>query len=257
MRTPKITRKLSFALPNAISKPSLQNPTSKSPAQKRPKATGQNPKTAPAALLNRIDLTPAINDLTNAVNREAWLTRAIETLRPEFAAQEHPLPAIVRASVGFTKSRKAVAECWHSSNSSDSVHEIFIKPTVDMAASMEVFKILAHELCHAALPAGTAHKRPFAALGARMLMEGSPKHMLGGEAFTTRWQDAVTRLGPIPAGQLIDPTNVSNASRTSAKKRKLKVSCTECAMTFRIAEKWYKEGFQCPDRDCTGLMEVD
>src|SRR5688500_14729498 len=124
-----------------------------------------------------------------------------------------------------------------------------------MEDPMETFGILAHELCHAALPQGTGHKRPFVDLAHRMLIEGDPKHMLHGDASVTRWPAPLTVLRPFPPATMVDPVNASTGGAKNPKKRKHKMVCTHCSMTFRPAEKWISPGLQCPDRDCIGLME--
>lgn len=243
------------------SKSSVQIPSSKSSAQKRSKSSSQNAKAKsssqnPTALVASNPALLPTSSTTLAENREAWLSRAIELLRPEFAAVGSPLPEIVRASIGWTRSRKALAECWSSEASTEKVHEIFVIPTNDMNDPMAIFGILCHELCHAALPDGTAHKKPFVELGHKMLLEGPAKYLNGGDEFKKRWEEPLRALGPIPAKPMVAPHNSSRGGSGNPKKRKLKMTCGECGMTFRLASKWLTEKpLQCPDRDCVGYLD--
>lgn len=243
----------------AQSKSSVQNRISKSSSQKRTEVLRSKSKSITskgAKVQSLMKSEPATRIAPTAViNRESWLSAAIELLRPEFSAQGSPLPSVVRASIGWTRSRRALAECWTPSSSTDNATEIFVIPTNNMDDPMVIFGILCHELCHAALPAGTSHKRPFVDLGHRMLLEGQPKTLNAGEAFKEKWAKPLATLGPFPAQAMVSLVNAFTGGAKKEKKRKHKMVCTECSMTFRLAEKWITPGLQCPDRDCIGLME--
>jgi hypothetical protein len=64
-------------------------------------------------------------------NRESWLNRVAAGMAPLFEALDAPpLPARIRAAIGFTsagRKGKAIGECWDNRLSADGHFEIFIR----------------------------------------------------------------------------------------------------------------------------------
>lgn len=188
---------------------------------------------------------------TAPTSREDWLNAFITESRAVFKQHGMPLPAKIRAAIGFTSkgSRgKRIGECWSDSASADGTFEVFIVPSI--MDSRRVADILTHELCHAAAGIEAGHKGPFFKIARALGLEGKLTATVGGPAFYA-WADPILdRLGPIPHATL-----GANAVSTSPRKqttRMLKVSCGECGFTFRVARSWLDktDHLMCPANSC-------
>lgn len=88
------------------------------------------------------------------INREQWLTSAVEQLDKSFFAInglkfEHP----IKISVGWCRgNNKAIGQCWASEASNGRFVEIFISPK--LSDPVEVLATALHELIHAHLGNG-------------------------------------------------------------------------------------------------------
>jgi hypothetical protein len=175
--------------------------------------------------------------MTNIKTREEWLLKLIGLLRPMFEAAEKPLPEKIRVSVGFpsraalAKRKRVIGECWIPKASADNVHAIFISPC--LGDSMTAAETLVHELAHAALPPGIAHKTPFAALAHRLGLVGKPTETNAGPELMARLNVLLTKIGPYPHSQLT-PSDTRKKQST----RLIKVECSQCGYTCRITRKW-------------------
>lgn len=83
------------------------------------------------------------------MNREEWLTKGIEKLKPMFAAINVTIPENIRVSCGFCKGKAAIGCCCPETKSEGKMIEIFIDPQI--AESTRALDVLAHELIHASL----------------------------------------------------------------------------------------------------------
>jgi hypothetical protein len=170
--------------------------------------------------------------------REGWLLAAVEELRPLFAEQGHEIEN-VRVSVGFPKGGRgkgahAIGQCWHRVASADEHHEIFISP--ELADAARVLDVLAHEVAHAVLPDGTAHKRPFAALVRAIGLEGKATATVAGEAFLAWAAEPLAKLGAYPHATLTPGGTVNGTPKQTT--RMLKLECPSCGMVMRTTAKW-------------------
>ena len=71
--------------------------------------------------------------------REQWLGRAIEMMRPEFAAAGAPLPENLAVSCSWPSGnpRTVIGECWVAEASSRGYVEVFISPVLDQVAGIQ------------------------------------------------------------------------------------------------------------------------
>ena len=176
------------------------------------------------------------------MNREQYLEKVVKKARPLFKKAGSPLPTNVRVASGHMGSgtrSKNIGECWHSSASEDKGREIWIRP--DQTNTLSVLGTLVHELCHAALPDGTGHKKAFADLGRSMLLVGKPTQMTGGDDFAVFWADFIKKNGEYPQPKFL-------AARIEPKQttRNLKFECDDCGMIFRTSAKWADDVTACP-----------
>jgi hypothetical protein len=105
--------------------------------------------------------------------REQWLGRAIEMMRPEFAAAGAPLPENISVSCSWPSGnpRMVIGKCWVAEASSRCYVEVFINPVLDQVAGLQgVLVTLRHELVHAAGRRG--HGREFKALAVELGLTG-------------------------------------------------------------------------------------
>jgi hypothetical protein len=137
--------------------------------------------------------------------RELWLLKAADELRPWFEKAGAEVPKQIRVSVGFCKGRKAIGQCWPADASKDETHQIFICPTHE--SDIDMLDTLLHELVHAALPKGTAHRRPFAKLAEAVGLEPQPKWKNAGATVETkeRLNAILKAIGPSSHGGLLIP----------------------------------------------------
>lgn len=186
-------------------------------------------ETAPEAL-RAIQIVPCIT-------REEWLERAVLGMRPWFALQGKPLPDKLRVSIGFAfLGRKFIGECWSPDASSDGTREIFLSP---VSEPIKLLGVLVHELCHAALPFKTGHRKPFSKLGAAVGLVGPWKSTGESPGLVSRLNDLMaTKLGPIPHATL----NPGLSGKKKQTTRMQKCECLTCGYTVRVTAKWLEKG---------------
>jgi len=102
--------------------------------------------------------------------REEWLLKAAEVLNGRLLHEELPL---LKVSVGWPKgvrSGHALGQCWSkkASQDGDSYH-IFVSPVIQ--DTVEVLRVLLHELIHAAAGTEAGHKGTFAKMAKRVGFE--------------------------------------------------------------------------------------
>jgi hypothetical protein len=168
---------------------------------------------------------------------------------------------------------KVWGQCWSGAASEDNLSHIFISP--ELADTMEVLRVLLHELIHASLdsPAGIrdGHKGLFAEIATRLgffspMTETPASPTLQAELLTIAdvlghyphgalqvRQPATVLIGvPVPTG---DPTSRPNNPRTQSgpaaqKNRHIKLTCSvpSCpcgGYTVRTTARWIAIGLPC------------
>ncbi len=188
-----------------------------------------------------------------AATREGWLNAFTDAARPHFAAVGAPLPARIRMAVGFTSKGargKRIGECWGAAASADQTFEIFIVPT--LADSARVADILTHELVHAAAGLRAGHGPAFRRIATALGLQGKMTATTAGPEWFAWAQPILDRLGPIPHAALAGGLSSAPPKQTA---RNIKRSCTECGLTFRLAQCWIDQAgddLRCPDSSCNG-----
>lgn len=168
--------------------------------------------------------------------REAWLTAAVEELRPLFAATAQPIASRIRVTCGFPSNARrsgAVGECWADTASADKTMEILISPTV--AEPAEVLAILIHELAHTcpgALNHGVAFQKVADAMGLVPDAVRAYKATSAGPMFDAMYSEILTALGAYPHAELALSTKKTQTTRM------LKCWCPACGYTVRTTAKW-------------------
>lgn len=139
-----------------------------------------------------------------ALNREDWLTRLVEDLRPWIQTVGYGIPE-VKISCGWPSTRalstkrRRIAECWNYKASEDGLPQIFVSPVLSLP--LEVAETVVHELGHAALP-DAGHKGPFRAFMRATGLTGKPTATIAGPALADRLVEITSTLGAYPNGRL-------------------------------------------------------
>jgi hypothetical protein len=157
------------------------------------------------------------------MNREEWLTQAVENCRPLFDKAGTSVPELVRVSCGWPSTgglskKRRLGECWHAAASSDGVKQIFVTPL--LSESKAVLSVLVHELCHAALEDGVGHKGPFKKLGKNVGLIGPAKQMQAGPELENVFDKWLETVVPYPQGELRP-----KEKKKAQKGRMLKIEC--------------------------------
>jgi hypothetical protein len=172
-----------------------------------------------------------IQRATSSLERQQWLEFAVEALRERFADAGYRIPREIRFAIGWPKRATtcgAVGECWATSASSDHHAELFISP--ELTEGGRILDVLAHELVHATVGTAAGHKKPFRDCALKIGLVGPMRSTTAGPKFRA-WAGALMqRIGPYPAGYLIDVRKQST--------RLLKCECATCGYIARVSQKW-------------------
>jgi hypothetical protein len=168
--------------------------------------------------------------------RESWLLALVEGLRDFFADHELTIPSVhVSCSWASQAPRKTLGQCFHGKAAKDGARNLFITPSTDNA--FEVAEIVAHELAHACLPDGTAHKGPFVKAIRRIGLEGKPTSTHAGPDLAKRLNTVLEDLGDYPHSA-VSLTDQEKKQGT----RLLKLQCPGCGYIVRATAKWIDTG---------------
>lgn len=185
--------------------------------------------------------------------REAWLLKAIESLKPHFSSKGYPLP-IVRVSTGFTGSRsgyKAIGSCWANEAAEDNINQLFISPVIN--DTMQVLGVLVHELVHSVVGVKEGHNKVFKRCALSVGLEGkmtatTASHSLQNSVF----KPIISLLGEYPHAKLTPGLSGKKKQGT----RMLKALCGECGYTVRLTKTWADIALpECPCCDVEMTIE--
>lgn len=184
------------------------------------------------------------------VNREHWLTLAIDALRDTFANAGYRLPPTVRVSVGWPSTgglatkKPTHGDTWDVESADDKVPQLFISPV--LADSIDALAVLAHELGHVVVGKRHGHRAPFVRFCKRIGLEGKPTDTEPGDELRGTLEGIAERLGDYPHAA------VHGEGRKVQGTRLIKVTCHECGYTIRTTRKWLEVGT--PTCPCSAQM---
>lgn len=211
---------------------------------------------------------PSINETSSLRNtRERWLEDAIDVFRPWFVQVGHELPERFHVSVGFgygakRENAKLEGQCWAGKASADGVNHIFISP--EIGDTLEVLRVLLHELIHASLdgPDGIrdGHRGKFAEIATRLGFTGPMTETPASPSLQAECLTIAAVLGEYPHGALRVKTLVNktpvpvgggnggwHSGPRAQTNRHAKCLCPCCGYTVRTTAKWLAVGFpRCP-----------
>ena len=190
---------------------------------------------------------------TYAGTREQWLEKAtseiFKQLKKEGFSDFVKKEKEIKVSFGHMPKglkNSAIGVCQYTSEDvkgddfdNTGTRHLFIRPTLqagNLKNTLEIFQVLAHEVCHAVLPVGTGHKKKFADLIiGKLKAEGKPTATVGSPEFNKWAKPVVTKLGLVP--------HIAIVEQAKAPKTGVKIACLnveECtASTDRSREQGY------------------
>lgn len=174
----------------------------------------------------------ALQATQEVLSRDVWLAEFIRLARPKFAAAGKPIPQNVRAAIcpPHRNKMRYIGLCWSDAVSEDNGREIWI--TAGETHPVRVAGILVHELCHAALPHGVKHGKPFKALATALGLEGPMRATTEGARFKMLWADALAALGPLPAARFTAGAAVD--FRVQRTPKATNVACPHCGFVAKV-----------------------
>ncbi len=174
------------------------------------------------------------------MNRETWLLKVVEALRPDFERTGFCLTEKIRASCSWpSKSalatkKKRIGEAWSAEYSGDETFETFVSPV--LKDPIEVAATLVHELCHCAAGLDQQHKGRFKEVARAIGLEGKLTATHAGDGLKERLTEITDAIGPYPHAEL----KHSNAPKKQTT-RMLKIECPGCGCIVRMTQKWLDE----------------
>lgn len=184
-----------------------------------------------------------------SVDREAWLNKAVDELRPIFEEYGYAIPP-VRVSVGFpsrgavSRRKLAVGQCWDKVTSADGVAQIFISPLLDLVVdpaqkegAAGVLDTLVHECVHAVVGSKAGHGAVFGKCARAVGLQGKLTSGFAGQALVGRLDTVAKKLGPYPHAKLTPSLKESKKQGT----RMIKCECGDCGYTVRTTKKWLED----------------
>jgi len=180
------------------------------------------------------------------VNREQWLTAAVEEFRPFFASRKLEIqPTKVACGFpskgGLSKSRRE-GECWPSSATFDGTRQIFITPM--LSEPIVVLGRLMHELTHASLPDDALHGPKFKEAMKALQLEGKAKEALPAHELLPFLEEIAAKLGDYP-NPALHIEEISKEKKAQAKKS-FKLFCAEkrgCTKKCSLTDKAIGEDY--------------
>jgi hypothetical protein len=172
-----------------------------------------------------------------AHNREEWLTRLVQRLRPYFAEKGYRLPAVVRISCGWPSGgnrgrRRSLGEAWSQKCSEDGAAETFVSPI--LSDPLEVAGVLVHELVHHAVGTQHGHGPIFRRCALDVGLVGPMRSTHPGSELRARLHALCEELDPYPHAAL----NAGAAEVRKQSTRMLKIQCAQCGCLGRMVRMW-------------------
>lgn len=190
------------------------------------------------------------------MNREEWLNKAVEKLRPVFEDAEVKWPdgVALRVSVGWpvrgalSKTKRRIGECHPTESSKAEINEIFISPWLD--DPIEVLGVEVHEIIHAIDNCKSGHRGSFSKAARKVGLEGKLTATHPSDKLKERLHVIIKDLGDYPH-QTLDPATLERKKQST---RMIKLQCPACGYVVRTTRQWIEVGLPvCP---CKTQMEV-
>jgi hypothetical protein len=177
--------------------------------------------------------------------REDWLNQLAAAFMVEMTERCGLTFPPVRVTCGFPSrggemggKTRVRGQCWSAEASDDNHAEIFISPVE--ADIPTIAAILAHELCHAAMP-DAGHGKPFQYV-MRALGHVAPfTSAIPTAAFVEWTAPHLAKVGSYPHAMLVAMRAVAAPKKQTARMIKATCECDGCGYTVRLTRKWIEE----------------
>jgi hypothetical protein len=172
--------------------------------------------------------------MAEKLNREAWLNRMAEMLRPWFREHGYRIHGQMTVTMSTMLTRRLGFCTAKTQNEKGEISHIFVTAYEDgqMSDPVEVAGVLVHEIIHALMPSGTVHGKAFAeackALGLEKREKWNTTPMAGLRAHLTA---LVNALPPLPRHGLKTPYK---GPRSGGGNGTFKFQCDDCKTTMYI-----------------------
>lgn len=184
--------------------------------------------------------------------RETWLIDAVAALEGAFFEAAVPVRVSVGwpSTLGLSKRKRRVGECWKPEATKDGIPHIFISPIIE--EPVIVLSILLHELIHSRHP-DAEHKGVFVTEARRVGLTAPWTATMPGDELIETLKGMAENLGPFPHTALVPTTRLAKVQST----RMLKTECKESGYIARLTKKWIDEYGPpiCPH--CNEEMELE
>lgn len=168
--------------------------------------------------------------------REAWLTRALPTIKEwiiKAGAENFQDPQVSiglpsRGALAMGK-RRCIGECWDQKTTASGKRcVIFISPLLQKP--VQVLDVFTHELIHAAVGVEHKHKKPFKKIAREVGLEGKITATIAGEVLKGKLERLAKELGDYPHDALINFT----LKKRKPRKGKVLYACENCGQKIRV-----------------------
>ena len=163
--------------------------------------------------------------------REQWLEKAVKEIYKQLKLKGYTdfikQASEIKVSFGhMPKGMKnsTIGVCQYTSEDADlddldkkGTRHLFIRPTLkanNLEETLDLFQVLAHEVCHAVLPAGEGHKKSFKDLIIGLLKaEGKPTATVRGSEFD-KWakpivKKSLAKIGAKTLARFVGPVGIA------------------------------------------------
>lgn len=191
-----------------------------------------------------------------ALNREEWLIKATDALRPLFVQLTGQAVPECHVSVGWpskggTAKNKTIGQAWSSTSSADGIAHVFISPIIFDGET--ALATLIHELCHVVLDCEFAHRSEFACLAKAMGLEGKMTATIPGSEALIIIAEVISEIGTYPHAALTPGTGGAKKQTT----RQIKVECPFDGYLVRMTRKWIDAALPtCPLCDSEMVADI-
>lgn len=163
---------------------------------------------------------PDNRSASGADNREAWLARAVELLRPMLEAAGGKLPVRLQAGVSWPKGKGSdtIGQCFYKGWTADGTIHVIVSPTLGSDAG-RVLDVLLHELVHACCAEhNCGHKGPFKTLATAVGLTGKMTATVASEPLKVALAAMAEQLGPYPHAVMKGATAPKSWKRGAGKR---------------------------------------
>jgi hypothetical protein len=167
-------------------------------------------------------------------NREEWLQRVVEELKPWFSKAGHKLPDNIYVSVGNPTSRKSsvIAEAWSSEHFEDDADE--------------VVRAVVHELVHVIDDCKNGHKKVFQDIAKSVGLVSPWTGCKASDELSSKVQRVLNKVGPYR--QPVSSAVFLSAAEVKPGSRMIKLVAEGCCdYSVRTTRIWIDLGLpSCP-----------